>query len=528
MGSNNGSDTTTLRSNDTNNETHHHHHHHHHRHHHHRHTNDQATTSTGIYRTSSGQSGQSVVSAAPSLASSASASTITTAADAAPSMSDSFTTSMTSSITLEEHTNVTNSQTNLGNNVTEDTEMRSATPVGDSFPLNTQNTIGPVLPTDMGPANGDEQLGVWAGDSTATTPTIEEQQQQQRQRQRQQQQQPQQTLQNQPSPAEPILQNTQNQNNTFRQHQRDSPIISPPRLFMNGKLIPREEDIIWSLEILAFVSKYTYLRDELQSTHLLPKLTINPESVYKKNVRIREASSSESDEQSFEAMEIDEDPSSGSTQQRSYESTHVNYIDTDDDDDESTCDDHWNYDTYDFESIQDIDEDFKGPIKNIFSLVELFTTKQFSHEIQYWAGVIMRNSCRKDETKGGIRQCASFECGRWESYPRQFAKCRRCKRTKYCSKGCQLKAWSYHRYWCLATDHSSRSVASSSTSFSQQSASSSSLQQSSPSQQQSQQQQQQHASQQTQNQNQHSYDHNHDQSENNNEHPHDHDHDHPA
>ena len=30
-------------------------------------------------------------------------------------------------------------------------------------------------------------------------------------------------------------------------------------------------------------------------------------------------------------------------------------------------------------------------------------------EIQYWAGVIMRNACRKDESRGGIRQCANSE-----------------------------------------------------------------------------------------------------------------------
>lgn len=57
---------------------------------------------------------------------------------------------------------------------------------------------------------------------------------------------------------------------------------------------------------------------------------------------------------------------------------------------------------------------------NVFSLVERFTFKPSSTEtelpnppprlppeIQYWAGVIMRNACRKDETRGSIRQCAN-------------------------------------------------------------------------------------------------------------------------
>lgn len=95
---------------------------------------------------------------------------------------------------------------------------------------------------------------------------------------------------------------------------------------------------------------------------------------------------------------------------------------------------------------------------NIFSLVERFTFRpsptdptvpQLPDEIVYWAGVIMRNACRKDESRGGIRQCANMSCGKWESSPRQFAKCRRCRKAKYCSKECQSKAWSEgHRFWC--------------------------------------------------------------------------------
>ncbi len=98
---------------------------------------------------------------------------------------------------------------------------------------------------------------------------------------------------------------------------------------------------------------------------------------------------------------------------------------------------------------------------NIFSLVERFTFRPAvaeSHprlpwEIQYWAGVIMRNACRKDESRGGIRQCANMTCGKWEQYPREFAKCRRCRKAKYCGKECQSRAWAEgHRFWCSARD----------------------------------------------------------------------------
>ncbi|KAJ4487553.1 hypothetical protein J3R30DRAFT_3223069, partial [Lentinula aciculospora] len=110
---------------------------------------------------------------------------------------------------------------------------------------------------------------------------------------------------------------------------------------------------------------------------------------------------------------------------------------------------------------------------NVFSLVERFTYRPSSSElaeynsngnllnapprlpaeIQYWAGVIMRNACRKDDNRGGIRQCANMLCGRWEEKPREFAKCRRCRKAKYCGKECQSTAWSEgHRFWCSAKD----------------------------------------------------------------------------
>lgn len=92
----------------------------------------------------------------------------------------------------------------------------------------------------------------------------------------------------------------------------------------------------------------------------------------------------------------------------------------------------------------------RSTANNVFSLVEQYTFRPSSPadrsmrlgtDIQYWAGVIMRNACRKDELRGGIRQCANMGCGVWERFPREFAKCRRCRKAKYCSKGCQRRAW---------------------------------------------------------------------------------------
>jgi hypothetical protein len=108
------------------------------------------------------------------------------------------------------------------------------------------------------------------------------------------------------------------------------------------------------------------------------------------------------------------------------------------------------------------DQPFVSESTNMFSLVERFTFRpsppdpdlvKLPADIQYWAGVIMRNACRKDELHGGVRQCANMSCGRLETFPREFAKCRRCRKAKYCSKECQSKGWQEgHRFWlvCLS------------------------------------------------------------------------------
>lgn len=158
--------------------------------------------------------------------------------------------------------------------------------------------------------------------------------------------------------------------------------------------MPREEDVLMSLQLLAYVSKYCNLRTYFQKSHLVPRLKIGKE---------------------ITAVENDDMP-----------------MELSDDDEE-------------FEEEYLLPNDL-----NIFPLVEKFTVRYHSTDMQYWAGVVMRNLCRKDDTRGGIRQCAYYQCGKWEEYTRQFAKCRRCRRTKYCSKECQKSAWAFHRHWCVA------------------------------------------------------------------------------
>jgi len=180
------------------------------------------------------------------------------------------------------------------------------------------------------------------------------------------------------------------------------PNASVPRYLLDRQFVPnaqmlaampREEDVLMSLQLLAYVSKYCGLRSYFQKSHLVPRLKIGKELRYL-------------------------DGENASTDQIDDEELEEEYL---------------------------LPNDF-----NIFPLVEKFTVRHHSTDMQYWAGVVMRNLCRKDDTRGGIRQCAYYQCGKWEEFTRQFAKCRRCRRTKYCSKECQKSAWAFHRHWCVA------------------------------------------------------------------------------
>lgn len=181
---------------------------------------------------------------------------------------------------------------------------------------------------------------------------------------------------------------------TIPRYLLDRHLIPNPQLL---SAMPREEDVLMSLQLLAYVSKYCCLRTYFQKSHLVPTLAIGDDLF---------------------------DPDTEEEGEERASSTQ----------DESESDDEYL-----------LEDDF-----NLFPLVEKFTVRHHSTDMQYWAGVVMRNLCRKDDTRGGIRQCAYYQCGKWEEFTRQFAKCRRCRRTKYCSKDCQKSAWAFHRHWCVA------------------------------------------------------------------------------
>ncbi|SCU89979.1 LANO_0D07118g1_1 [Lachancea nothofagi CBS 11611] len=276
----------------------------------------------------------------------------------------------------------------------------------------------------------------------------------------------------------------------------DNITVSIPRNFFWGKIVPKADDVIWSLQLLAFISKYTHMKPHLQKAHLVKTLSLrNALSIARKKHEELDLSSlrispeientTELDESDFEA-EPDEttvdfdDPFlinmksrcktigkelsfHNSAPQHSHKrssklhlerSEEMAYL-------RQEFRRKWNYDTM----PKDLDDEtydhlIHAPHFNLFPLVERFTIKKENErDMTYWSSVIMRNSCRKNETTG-VRQCANFACGKWEDFPKRFAKCRRCKRTKYCSRGCQLQSWNYHRYWCQEVSGSSAGTVS--------------------------------------------------------------------
>ena len=185
----------------------------------------------------------------------------------------------------------------------------------------------------------------------------------------------------------------------------------------------REEDVLLSLQLLAYLSKYPHVRQAFYK----PRVPLGP-PLYPPPVSPRSTSLLNLQSVAINVMMVG--PTSDSSSETSTPS--------------------------DTDGVQPGTPNNIEHAPNVFSLVERFTFRpspselhlpRLPHEIQYWAGVIMRNACRKDETRGGIRQCANMVCGKWESFPREFAKCRRCRKAKYCGKECQSKAWADgHRY----------------------------------------------------------------------------------
>ncbi|CAI4709536.1 CIC_collapsed_G0042810.mRNA.1.CDS.1 [Saccharomyces cerevisiae] len=282
--------------------------------------------------------------------------------------------------------------------------------------------------------------------------------------------------------------------NFFSQPDINRPTISTPREFFLGRIVPKQDDVIWSLQLLAFVSKYTYMKSTLQNVELVESLSFRS-MAYKIKQRISEENDLEEQERDVTVKLSSLYPYLSKNPENN---SKVKALDTSkmdpffkeleelsnrcqQEEQNEICNNHcpvlnlferyrvpkpsddnaygkdkerinlrkkisdnferrWSYDKMKKELTNIV---YKNKVLtnvvNIFPLVEKYTVSaENTHDIIYWSSVIMRNSCRKNEILG-VRQCANFSCGKWEDFPRQFAKCRRCKRTKYCSRKCQLK-----------------------------------------------------------------------------------------
>lgn len=297
----------------------------------------------------------------------------------------------------------------------------------------------------------------------------------------------------------------------FDERLDDNIVISIPREFYFGRIVPKTDDVTWSLQLLAFISKYTYMKPHLQNTHLVdslsfrrilerteePKALVFPKALTfdcldLSPLNIEESSETrkthdlqEEDPYLIEIRDLCTKPENKAQVELPNSNMFQDFIfhSMDKEKAEGNCkegkgltewekgrchrmkreacmvesfEQNWDYNTVSKELDSQTWSNFvNSEILNLFPLVERFTAKKGNdRDMTYWSSVIMRNSCRKNEITG-VRQCANFNCGKWEEYPKQFAKCRRCKRTKYCSRECQLKSWNYHRYWCQEVGSSS-------------------------------------------------------------------------
>lgn len=315
-----------------------------------------------------------------------------------------------------------------------------------------------------------------------------------------------------------------------------------------GVIIPQDDDIIWSLQLLAYISKYPYLKEALQNTHLIIDMSIRDKHfrhylenqrklTMKKTLELQLRPPITSKLQKLRAQRFQQqcaDPTAPTDEElelsvledlesefeldslavpppvpvveaaprslqfsgllQLYDSiSKAELIENELERQFALCqvtqqidktvasetmrlksnimkkrnetkaylNDRWDYENYqgfDLDDPEDQDEllmEYKRV--NLFPLVERFTFLPGT-DMYYWAGVIMRNLCRRNEARGGVRQCGNLECGQWEKFPREFSKCRRCKRTKYCSRDCQIKAWNCHRNWCIPSTSSSGST----------------------------------------------------------------------
>lgn len=176
----------------------------------------------------------------------------------------------------------------------------------------------------------------------------------------------------------------------------------------------RDEDVLLSLQLLAYLSKYPHVRQAFYK----PRTTFHPASVNQQPSEVKYAGPS----RVLATTASTSSPSSSTITQTTTKESNNPFLKAfatatgrGKEKEKATA-------IPSSASTSTTPGSGTPRMTNVFSLVERFTFRPSSSEldspnppptlppdIQYWAGVIMRNACRKDDSRGGIRQCANSE-----------------------------------------------------------------------------------------------------------------------
>lgn len=177
----------------------------------------------------------------------------------------------------------------------------------------------------------------------------------------------------------------------------------------------RDEDILLALQLLAYLSKYPHVRQAFYKT----RVAFHPASLQDSSVSVDDPAWKNQAGSSSSKMPIVATPAK---EPNAFLKAFATATGRGKDKDKEKASGAQSVSQTPSSSTTGGSPPSSSRLTNVFSLVERFTYRPSSSEmegpnppatlpteIQHWAGVIMRNACRKDDQRGGIRQCANSE-----------------------------------------------------------------------------------------------------------------------